>query len=329
MPPIVDVVNLAVAFPDHTVGWRRVVDGVTLHVNEGEAMGVVGESGCGKTLTALALIRLIPEPGRIVGGSIRLDGEDVLAADEKRMSALRGALVGLVFQEPAQALNPVKSVASQVVEAARLHKKVPISQSQALATRLLAEVGLEEPERVARSYPHQLSGGQRQRVLLASALAADPPVLVADEPTSALDTVSQLRMVELLQQLHGTRRLSLLFVSHDLALVGRVVDRITVLYAGETVEAADRDSLFARPLHPYTRALLETQAAVGEGPDVRFRTVPGRVPRARDWGAGCRFAPRCPHAFDRCRHSRPGLTEVPDGRTVRCFLIGDAEERDA
>ncbi|MGD1146315.1 MAG: ABC transporter ATP-binding protein [Thermoanaerobaculaceae bacterium] len=326
MPPIVEVVNLAVAFPEPAGGWRRVVDGVTLALNEGEAMGVVGESGCGKTLTALALLRLIPEPGRIVGGTIRIDGEDVLAAEERRVCWIRGALVGLIFQEPVQALNPVRSVASQVVEAARLHGKVSGSEVPALAARLLAEVGLEEPGRIARSYPHQLSGGQRQRVLLASALAADPRVLVADEATSALDTVSQQRMVELLQRLHESRRLSLLFVSHDLSLVGRVVDRITVLYAGETVEIADRDALLGDPKHPYTRALLETRVAIADGPNVRFPTVPGRVPKARDWGRGCRFAPRCPFAFERCREARPALTALPQGRTVRCFLMGDAEE---
>ena len=326
MRPIVEVVNLAVAFPDSTRGWRRVVDGVTVALEEWEAMGVVGESGCGKTLTVLALLRLIPEPGRIVGGSVRIGGEDVLAAEERRLCWVRGAMVGLIFQEPAQALNPVRSVASQVVEAARLHGEVSVSQAHALARRLLAEVGREDPDRIARSYPHQLSGGQRQRVLLASALAADPRVLVADEPTSALDTVSQQRMVELLQRLRESRRLSLLFVSHDLSLVGRIVDRITVLYAGETVEVAGRETLLADPKHPYTRALLETRVAIGDGPDARFPTVPGRVPRSRDWGRGCRFAPRCPYALRQCREARPALTVLERGRTVRCFLLGDAEE---
>ena len=326
MPPIVEVTNLAVAFPDPTGGWRRVVDGVTLSLMEGEAVGVVGESGCGKTLTALALLRLVPEPGRIVGGSIRIDGEDVLAADERRMCWIRGAVVGLIFQEPAQALNPVRSLAAQVAEAARLHHDVGQSQAFALATRLLAEVGIEEPERTARSYPHQLSGGQRQRVLLASALAADPRVLVADEPTSALDTVSQKGMADLLGRLQESRRLSLLFVSHDLSLVARLVDRVTVLYAGETVEIAGCGALLSDPKHPYTQALLETRLAIKDGASVRFPTVPGAVPQARDWGRGCRFAPRCRHVFERCREARPALTALPHGWTVRCFLFGDAEE---
>ena len=328
MPPIVEVDRLSVDFPDASGGRRRVVDGVTLAVREGEAMGVVGESGCGKTLTALALVRLVPEPGRIAGGSVRVAGTDVLAADEAALCSIRGSLVGLVLQEPSQALNPVRSVASQVCEAARLHRGIRGREEVAVAERLLAEVGLEEPERAARSYPHQLSGGQRQRVLLAAALSADPRILVADEPTSALDTVSQQRMVELLEALHRQRRLTLIFVSHDLALVGRLVDRVTVLYAGETVEVGDREALFAEPRHPYTRALIEARLAAGDGPGGRFPTVPGSVPKAGEWGRGCRFAPRCPLAFDRCRSARPALTAAGRG-LVRCFLASDAEETDA
>ncbi|MBZ5589961.1 MAG: ABC transporter ATP-binding protein [Acidobacteriia bacterium] len=328
MPPIVEVDRLTIAFPDPARGWRRVVDGVTLNVEEGEAMGVVGESGCGKTLTALALVRLVPEPGRIVRGMVRIGGQDVLAAGERDLCSLRGGFVGFIFQEPTQALNPVRSVASQVSEAARLHGGASRPDEDALAIRLLAEVGLEDPERVARSYPHQLSGGQRQRVLLASALAADPKVVVADEPTSALDTVSQQRMVELLQELRQRRRLTLLFVSHDLDLVGRLVERVTVLYAGETVEVATRDALFAEPHHPYTRALVQARLAAG-GFGERFPTVPGAVPRAGAWGHGCRFAPRCPYAFDRCLEARPALTALGDGSMVRCFLVSETEDADA
>jgi len=329
MPPIVQVEELAIAFPGPGQGWRRVVDGVTFSVEEGEAMGVVGESGCGKTLTALALVRLVPEPGRIVRGAVRIGGNDVLAADERDLCAIRGGLVGFVFQEPAQALNPVRSVASQVSEAARLHRGASKREERALAARLLAEVGIEDPGRVARSYPHQLSGGQRQRVLLASALAADPRVVIADEPTSALDTVSQQWMVELLQELRGQRHLTLLFISHDLALVGRLVERVTVLYAGETVESARRETLFENPQHPYTKALVQARLAANGESGERFPTVPGVVPRAGDWGRGCRFEPRCPFAFGRCREARPALTTLGGGSMVRCFLVSDAEEADA
>ncbi len=324
MPPIVEVEDLAVAFPKPGAGMRVVLDGVTLAVEDGEAMGLVGESGCGKSLTALAIVRLLPQTARVVRGSVRLGGEDVLGAEEKRLCELRGGMVGFVFQEPSRALNPVRSVGSQVTEAARLHLGVR-GAAAALASRLLAEVGLDEPDRVARAYPHQLSGGERQRVLLASALAAGPRVLIADEPTSALDTVSQRRLVELIRRLRESRGLTLLFVSHDLALVGRLVERVTVLYAGETVEVADRDALFADPRHPYTQALLQARLDSGDAPGL-FPTVPGAVPRAGEWGTGCRFAPRCPHAWERCRGARPALAPAGDGRTVRCFLASDEEE---
>jgi oligopeptide/dipeptide ABC transporter ATP-binding protein len=326
--PIVQVSDLAVAFPTGENGWRRVVDGVSLTVGEGEVVGLVGESGCGKTLTALALVRLVPEPGMIVGGSVRVGGEDVLAADENHLSRLRGGIAGLVFQEPAQALNPVRSVGFQVSEAARLHLGLPAGRSARHAAGLLAEVGLDEPDRLARAYAHQLSGGQRQRVLLACALSANPSVLVADEPTSALDTVSQQYMVELFGRLRERRNLALLFISHDLALVGRLAERVTVLYAGETVESASRKSLFEEPLHPYTQALIRAQLPLEAAGGGRLPTVPGSVPRAGEWGKGCRFAERCPEAFERCRIARPALSEPEAGRKVRCFLAADAEEPD-
>jgi oligopeptide/dipeptide ABC transporter ATP-binding protein len=325
--PIAEVRSLAVEFPRGGAGWVRVVDGVSLAVEEGETLGVVGESGCGKTLTALALLRLVPEPGRIVAGDIRLDGEDVLAAPGSRLLELRGGMVGTVFQEPSQALNPVRSIGYQVTEAARLHLGLRGDELRALAEDLLAEVGLDEPRRLARSYPHQLSGGQRQRVLLASALAGDPRLLLADEPTSALDTRSQRHLVELFRGLCERRRLALVFISHDLSLVARLAARVTVLYAGETVEVGDVDEIFLRPLHPYTQALLEAQRPV-QGEEGPFATIAGSMPRAGAWAGGCRFAPRCPLAFDRCRFGRPALAVVGEGRRVRCFLVSEAEESD-
>jgi oligopeptide/dipeptide ABC transporter ATP-binding protein len=328
MAPMVQVSDLAVAFPSGQVGWRRVVDGVSLTVEEGEVMGLVGESGSGKTLTALALLGLVPEPGRVVAGTVSVAGEDVLREDEAHLSRLRGGLAGLVFQEPANALNPVRSVGFQVSEAARLHLGLQRSRSSGHAADMLAEVGLDGPEDVARAYPHQLSGGQRQRVLLACALSADPRLLVADEPTSALDTVSQRHMVELFGRLRERRGLTLLFISHDLALVGRMAERVTVLYAGETVEVATRGNLFERPLHPYTQALLEAQLPAEGARAGRLPTVRGGVPRAGGWGTGCRFAARCPAAFGRCATARPALSEPEPGRRVRCFLVGDAEEAD-
>jgi oligopeptide/dipeptide ABC transporter ATP-binding protein len=328
VPPIAELQGLAVAFP-RGGGWTRVVDGVSLTVEEGETVGLVGESGCGKSIAALALVRLVPEPGRIVSGSVRLVGEDVVAADERRLCALRGAVAGFLFQEPAQALDPVRAVGWQVSEAARIHLALRAAPAAALARELLVEVGLERPDDLARAYPHQLSGGQRQRVLLACALAARPRLLIADEPTTALDTVSQKRFAELLVSLREKRGMAMLFISHDLALVGRLADRVTVLYAGETVEVAPRSDLFGDPLHPYTRALLNTAPRAEGAGSVRPAAIPGEVPRAGEWARGCRFAPRCPEAFERCRAAHPALTERPGGRRVRCFLVSEEEESDA
>jgi len=327
MPPIAEIAGLAIAYP-HAGAWRRVVDGVSLTVDDGAAIGVVGESGCGKSLTALSLVGLVPEPGRVEAGRIVLAGEDVRAADEARLCSLRGGVAGFVFQEPAQALNPVRSVGFQVGEAARLHLGVGAERAHPLAVELLGEVGLEHPERIARAYPHELSGGQRQRVLLACALSADPRLLVADEPTSALDTVSQQHLVELLERLRSRRRLAVLFISHDLALVCRLSERVTVLYAGETVEVAGRDALVGEPRHPYTRALMQVQLGAQRPERGPLPTVPGEVPRAGEWGRGCRFAPRCPLAFDRCRVARPALVPLGGGAQVRCFLASAQAEPD-
>jgi oligopeptide/dipeptide ABC transporter ATP-binding protein len=325
MAALVEIDNLAVAFPADQ-GWRRVVDGVSLTVGEGEVVGLVGESACGKTLTALALLGLVPEPGTMVSGRVRVAGQDVVGADERLLCSLRGGSVGFVFQEPAQALNPVRSVGSQVGEAARLHLAISAERAERLATELLAEVGLEDPGRLVHAYAHQLSGGQRQRVLLACALSGSPKLLVADEPTSALDTVSQQQLVELLEGLRDRRRVAVLFISHDLGLVGRLAERVIVLYAGETVEIADREAMWADPRHPYTRALMHAQLGIEGGEAGRFGTIPGAVPRAGEWGSGCRFAPRCPVAIERCQRARPALTRMEAGRQVRCFLVSDAEE---
>jgi peptide/nickel transport system ATP-binding protein len=325
MATLVEVENLAVAFP--TVhGWERVVDGVSLTVGEGEAAGLVGESACGKTLTALALVGLIPEPGTIVSGRVFVAGKDIVGADERSLCSLRGGSVGLVLQEPARALNPLRSVGSQVSEAARLHLGISAGQAGRLATELVAEVGLEDPRRLVDAYPHQLSGGQRQRVLLACALSAGPKLLIADEPTSALDTVSQQQLVELFEDLCGRRDLALLFISHDLGLVGRLARRVIVLYAGETVEIADREVLWTEPKHPYTQALMHTRLAIERDMGERFGTIPGTVPHSGDWGGGCRFAARCPFAMERCHRARPALARVDGGRQVRCFLVSDEEE---
>ncbi|NWF99940.1 MAG: ABC transporter ATP-binding protein [Thermoanaerobaculaceae bacterium] len=325
MQAFLSVDDLAIAFPRPDGERETVVDGVSFSVSEGEAVGVVGESGSGKTLSALAAIGLLPVSGRVVGGRIRLAGQDVLAASEETMCSLRGRAVGYLSQETGGALNPVRTVGFQVGEAARLHLGLTRRAAQERVVALLSEVGLEEPLRVARSYPHQLSGGQRQRALLAAALAADPQLLIADEPTSALDTITQARLLGLLAELRARRKLGLLLISHDLGLVARMVERVVVLHAGETVEEAPVAALLAKPAHPFTRQLLTAAHTGEESGGTRGWGGEGRRGGALEWGA-CRFAPRCPEAMAVCWRARPALEAVGAQHAVRCFLHHSAEE---
>lgn len=326
VPPLLEVSDLAVAFPRPGGSFQRVVDGVSFDLAPAEVLGVVGESGCGKTLSALALLRLVPEPGRIVAGRVIVTGHDILTSDERFMCTVRGRIIGFLSQETGLALNPLRTIGYQVGEAARLHLGLDRAAARSLAVRLLDEVDLDRPEAIERAYPHQLSGGQRQRALLAAALAADPQVLIADEPTSALDTVSQARLLAVLELLRERRRLAIVFITHDLGVVERVAHRVAVLYAGETVEVAERGALFAEPLHPYTKALLGALPSRGVR-GAPLPTIPGIVPRPESWGRSCRFAPRCPLSMDRCRGARPALVRGADGRAVRCFLQAPDEEQ--
>jgi len=319
MSRLVEVRRLAIELPGADGARVRAVDGVDLDVGEGQVIGLVGESGAGKTLSALALARLLPPGATVAADRLVVAGIDVLSADESALCALRGAVVAYVFQEPAQALNPVRPVWYQVSEAARLRVGLSAAAARELATGLLAEAGLDDAGALARAYPHQLSGGQRQRVLLAAALAAGPRVLVADEPTSALDPIAQAAMLELLVGLCRRRGMALLLVSHDLALVGAVADRVVVAYAGETVEYASAQELFASPLHPYTRALLAARPGIGAAVAPPFPSVPGSPPRAGGWPPGCRFAPRCPDAFAPCTSRHPSPVLLGE-RGVCCFL---------
>lgn len=276
---------------------------------------MVGASGAGKTLSALAVLGLVPAPARVAARRLVLAGHDVLAADEATLGSLRGKVVGYLSQETGGALNPLRTVGFQVVEAARLHDGLRGRQARRRAVELLAEVGLEEPERAARSYPHELSGGQRQRALVAAALAANPRLLIADEPTSALDTVSQARLLVLLGELRARRNLSLLLISHDLAVVSRSTERVVVLHSGETVEEAPVSVIFTRPRHPYTQALLASARRVTPG----SRATEGSGQPA-DAGVRCRYERHCPSALPRCRQARPALVPAGDSQSVRCFL---------
>jgi len=326
---ILDIANLRVSFADATWGERVVVDGVSLSLEEGDTVAVVGESGSGKTMSALSLLRLLPPGAALAAERLALAGEDVLAADERAMCRMRGGVAGLALQEPASALNPVRTIGDQIAEAAVLHLGLGRRAARAAARELLAEVGLEATETMLRAYPFQLSGGQRQRALLASALSGRPRLLIADEPTSALDTITSRRIMGLLARLHASRGLALVLISHDLPMVAREAAWVAVLYAGETVEIARRDDLFSWPSHPYTTALVEMMPRRGGRRRGRLPALPGAVARPLPGPSGCRFAPRCPHAFARCREARPALVPIEHGRSVRCFLFSSAEHRDA
>jgi len=303
------------------------VDGVSFRLEAGETLGLVGESGCGKSVTALSLLRLVPDPpGRVMpGSSVRLRGEDLLEADAERLREVRGGEIAMVFQEPMTSLNPVLTVGRQVDEGIRRHRGLGAREAAEETVRLLGRVGIPEPEERRRAYPHQLSGGMRQRVMIAMALACRPSILVADEPTTALDVTVQAQILELLADLQREMGMAILLITHDLGIVAQVADRVAVMYAGKIVEEADVETLYRRPLHPYTEGLLAAVPDLDRRRD-RLAAIPGRVPDPARWPEGCRFRPRCPHAWGRCGEE-PGLLEAGGDRRARCWLVREPARR--
>ena len=319
MTALLEVRNLGVSFPG-SHGDARVVRDVSFRVERGETVALVGESGSGKTVTALSLMGLLPETARLDSGtSIRIGGREVAPALGGEAGTLRGGTVGMVFQDPLTALNPVRRVGAQLEEVIRVHGTARGDEGAA-ASRLLVEVGLPDPAGVMDAYPHQLSGGMRQRALIAIALAGDPDLLVADEPTSALDANLQLQILDLLATLGRTRRLGVLLITHDFGVVQRASDRVVVFYAGETVEEGRTDQVLAGPLHPYTRALLAALPYGGE-PKERFGVLPGQAPDPARWDSACAFRERCPLVERRCA-VHPRLEQTESGRRVRCWVVG-------
>jgi peptide/nickel transport system ATP-binding protein len=319
MTRVLEVQDLRVSFP--TTGGERIhpVDGVSFTLDRGETLALVGESGCGKSLTSLALLRLIPPPGRIDGGSaIRLGGTDVLALDGAALRDVRGRRIGMVFQDPMTSLNPVLTVADQIGEGIRAHFPVSRAEARSRSLRLLQEVGIPDPEARLDAYPHQLSGGMRQRVMIAIALCAEPEVLVADEPTTALDVTVQAQILEVLERLRSSRGMAVLLITHDLGIVAGRADRVAVMYAGQIVEEAPTVQLFARPSHPYTQGLFASVPRI-TGPVTRLTPIGGTVPPPTAWPSGCRFRPRCPKAFEKSE-SEPPLLPVGDHHRMRCWL---------
>jgi len=323
MSHLLEVKNLQTHFFTRA-GVVRSVDGISFHLDRGELLGLVGESGCGKSVTALSVMRLVSAPGRIVAGEIWFDGEDLRAASERRMREIRGDDIAMIFQDPMTSLNPVYTVGEQIAEALRLHRKLSRGAAREGAIEAMREVAIPDPARRADDYPHQLSGGMRQRVMIAMALACDPKLLIADEPTTALDVTIQAQILELLDGLRKSRELAVLLITHDLGVVAEVADRVAVMYTGRIVEESPVEELFARPKMPYTEGLLKSvpklTAGEAQRKPERLQTIEGTVPKPTDLPPGCHFAPRCTYRMPRCTEEQIPLYELEGGVKVRCVL---------
>jgi oligopeptide/dipeptide ABC transporter ATP-binding protein len=310
MSALLDVRDLKVTF-----GSARAVDGVSFTLDQGETLGLVGESGCGKSTTALALMRLLD--GATTSGAAKFGGRDLLTLDESEMRGVRGGEIGMIFQDPGTALHPLIRAGEQVAEALRAHQDLSPREARARALDLFRKVGIAAPEQRLRAYPHELSGGMCQRVMIAAAIACSPRLLLADEPTTALDVTVQAQILELIRDISREAGMAVILITHDLGVVAGMTDRVAVMYAGRIVETAATEALFARPSHPYTRGLLASVPALDQGWDEDLRTIPGSVQTAAH-ASGCRFAPRCPLAADVCGRSPP-LIEVAPGHFAACW----------
>jgi peptide/nickel transport system ATP-binding protein/oligopeptide transport system ATP-binding protein len=320
--PLLSIRGLKVEFSTRH-GKVTALDGIDLDLMPGETLGVVGESGCGKSITALATMGLIPDPpGRVSGGHVIFDGEDITHAEPKRLRSLRGADISMIFQEPMTSLNPVFTAGDQIAEAIMLHQSVDKAEAGRRAVELLRTVGIPEPERRARSYPHELSGGMRQRVMIAMAISCRPRILIADEPTTALDVTVQAQIFDLIRDIQQQFGVAIMLITHDMGAIAEMADRVAVMYAGRVVEKGTADEILDHPLHPYTRGLIGCIPALGkeageEGRMPPLAEIPGVVPPLHLLGRGCAFADRCPLVFDRCRAERPALEGC--AHKVACF----------
>jgi len=314
-------------------GIVKAVDGVSLSIRHGETLGVVGESGCGKSITALSIMRLIERPGRVVSGSIRLGDRDLLELSDDEMRDVRGKTIAMIFQEPMTSLNPVFTCGSQIAEAVALHEGVSGREAAARAVEMLAQVGIPDPKRRADEYPHQLSGGMRQRVMIAMALSANPELLIADEPTTALDVTIQAQILELMKALRERNRMAIMLITHDLGVIAEMADDVVVMYAGKVVEASDVITVFEQPHHPYSKGLLASIPRLGQKRQ-RLEVIKGVVPNPLNLPTGCLFKRRCPYAMPVC-DTPPPFQEVASGHVSRCWLtpeggppaVGEAPSR--
>ena len=323
--PLLDVQNLRTYF--HTFeGVAKAVDDVSFSLQQGEIIGIAGESGCGKSVTAQSIIRLIPEPpGRIVGGKIFFDGRNLVELDTSQVRSLCGKRISMIFQEPMTSLNPVYTIGRQIAEMYSLHQKLGPQDSWKRTVDMLRKVQIPAPEKRAKEYPHQLSGGMRQRAMIAMALACNPEILIADEPTTALDVTVQAEIIELMLQLKKDFKTAIMLITHDLGVIAEITTRVVVMYAGKIVEQADTVSIFENPQHPYTQGLLRSIPRLGQRARYGSRhlqEIKGMVPGLTDLPSGCSFYPRCPEAMSICRSTPPDLVETGAGRTTRCWLYG-------
>lgn len=316
---LLEIKNLKTYFFTDT-GQVPAVNGVDFYIHEGETLGVVGESGCGKSVTSLSVMRLLTDtPGKVVDGSIRFKGKDLLSLSEKEMRKIRGNEIAMIFQEPMTSLNPVYTIGEQIGEAVKLHLKYNKKEAKNHVINMLKLVGIPRAEEIINEYPHQLSGGMRQRIMIAMAMACNPTLLIADEPTTALDVTIQAQILELMKKLKKEKATSIMLITHDLGVVAEMCDRVIVMYAGKVVEEAEVTEIFDNPKHPYTKGLLNSIPKLGQKMD-RLDSIPGNVPTPANMPKGCKFAPRCSQVMDICKENEPDLIQVEDGHKCRCFL---------
>ena len=303
-------------------GVVKAVDGVSLKLKKGETLGVVGESGCGKSVTSLSIMRLISNPGQIIAGEARLRGLELTGLSEEQMRHIRGNRISMIFQQPTSCLNPVFRVGDQIAESLIIHRGYTKQQARQRAIELLTMVGIPSAKTRIDSYPHEMSGGMCQRVMIAMALSCEPELLIADEPTTALDVTIQAQILELMKDLKSRFDTGIILITHDLGIIAEMADNVVVMYAGKVVEESPVNELFEAPKHPYTQGLLASIPVLGEVKD-KLAVIPGSVPSLRNLPPGCRFAGRCPHVMDICRVEEPGLLKISENRTARCWLYSD------
>src|SRR5208283_4834784 len=321
MPPLLEIKDLMTVF-DTVRGRIKAVDGVSLKINSGQTLGIVGESGCGKTMLALSIMRLVPSGGKIINGEILFSGHDLLKISEEEMRARRGSEISMIFQEPMTSLNPVFRVGEQIAEAIRLHQNLPAKQAMDLSVEQLREVGISDPQKRAQDYPHNLSGGMRQRVMIAMAMSCYPKLLLADEPTTALDVTIQAQILDLISNLKQKNKMTVVLITHDLGVIAQAAEKVAVMYAGKIVESSAVEEIFAHPLHPYTQGLLESiPARCGQSLEKGnyLKTIPGSVPSLYNITPGCRFYDRCSYADEECAWKEPPLAEINPGHFVSCW----------